>query len=271
MALDPVVDVVQPVLAGARVEVGQQTHVYPAQRRPAVIGDVELQPRDPVVARRAPGVRLLVHRQPQRLVVLPARIHRVHRLRPVVHVVRRQHLVGREPEVLVDLPVPVVVLPVQHLLVDPPVAVVVHQPARPRIPTPHRAHPVVLRQRRPPLQQRPARDVRPPRGVDPSHPQRGVVQALDSRVRGELERGVARESDVEVSVADDAGVGDAHHEVAGVEAGAAIVDVEHRPGRRGRDEEHGQRRRQVERRASQRRIPGEGGKERPRQWTPNGF
>ena len=163
LAPDPVVDVPQPVLARPGVEVGQQAHVDPAQRRGAVIGDVELQPRDPVVARRAPGVRLLVHRQPQRLVVLPARIHRVHRLRPVVHVVRRQHLVRREPQVLVDLRVPVVVLPVQHLLVDAPVAVVVDQPTRPRIAAPRHAHPIVLGEGRAPLEERPARDMRPPR------------------------------------------------------------------------------------------------------------
>src|SRR2546422_10912063 len=100
----------------------------------------------------------------------------------VVDVVRRQHLVRREAQVLVDLPVPVVVLAVQHLLVDAPVAVVVHQPAGARIAAPRLAHPIVRRRGGTPLQQRPPRDVRPARGAARPPPQSGAVETPEPPV-----------------------------------------------------------------------------------------
>ena len=223
--IDAVVGVPRGIVRAARVEVGVEAGVNPAQRLAAMVGDGEVEAGDAVVAWERPAVDFLVHRELQRPVLLAIGVHVVHRLGTVVHEVGGHRLLRREAEILVDLAVAVVVTIVQQLLVDRAVAVVVHGALGAAASVPGGPHPVLGIRRRPPLEQRSARDHRPLIGLR-ADPQRRVAQQLLAGAGRELERGVERA--LREGVADDARVGDAHLERAALEGRPVVVDVEHR-------------------------------------------
>ena len=171
------------------VEIAVEPDVHLMQRGGPVVGDRELEPGDPVVAGIRERVGLLVHREAERYVHLAPRVE-VHGLGLVVGVVAAQHLLPDQPQVLVDLPVPVVVLAVQDLLVDRPVPVVVHAAQAAELAVPGFTHGVLGRQRGTELQQRSARDPRRPLGIERAHPQGRVVQQLLAAPLRVLERRV---------------------------------------------------------------------------------